>query len=243
MEELNAYLQKMGCVGTHFLNPHGYHHPEHVSTAYELCLLTKKALEIPKFREIVGKQFYRISQKPELELRQTNMLMRPGKHFYAKAIGVKTGFHRMAQNNLVAAAEDQGRTLIAVVLGCPKSDDRYRDARVLFESAFAEEKIENILVPKGQTYKKSLEGAKLPLIGVVASAIVISFYPAETPKLKGFVHWDQLSLPIHQGQRVGVIKVIDELGLELASQELLAQDRVDATFFFRLKRQWKRLFG
>ncbi len=243
MEELNAYVRKIGCVDTSFLNPHGYHHPEHISTAYELSLLTKKALEIPKFREIIGKQVYRTAQKPDVELRQRNKLMKPGEHYYPKAIGGKTGFHSMAQNNLVAAAIDQDRTLIAVVLGCPKSDDRYRDAKVLFEAAFAEEKIESILVSREQVYTKNIEGAKRPLAASVVNPLAISFYPAETPKVKGFVYWDELSLPIRMGQKVGEIKVIDEQGMELGRQELFAQGSVDPTFFFSLKRYWKRLFG
>jgi D-alanyl-D-alanine carboxypeptidase (penicillin-binding protein 5/6) len=243
MEELNAYVRKIGCVDTSFLNPHGYHHPEHISTAYELSLLTKKALEIPKFREIIGKQVYRTAQKPDVELRQRNKLMKPGEHYYPKAIGGKTGFHSMAQNNLVAAATDQDRTLIAVVLGCPKSDDRYRDAKALFEAAFAEEKIESLLVSKEQVYTKNIEGAKRPLTASVATPLAISFYPAETPKVKGFVYWDELSLPVRMGQKVGEIKVVDEQGTELGRQELFSQGSVDPTFFFSLKRCWKRLFG
>ena len=243
MDELNAYVRKIGCVDTFFLNPHGYHHPEHMSTAYELSLLTKKALEIPKFREIIGKQVYRTAQKPDLELRQRNKLMRPGEHYYSKAIGGKTGYHSMAQNNLVAAAVDGDRTLIAVVLGCSKSDARYRDVKALFEAAFAEEKIDSILVTTEQTYMKVLEGAKQSLVASVGNPLAISFYPAETPTIKGFVYWDQLSLPIRLGQRVGVIKVVDEQGTELVQQELFATNQIDATFSFRFKKFWNSLFS
>lgn len=242
VEELNAYLQKMGCVKTRFVNPHGYHHPEQVSTAYELCQLTRKALMIPKFREIVGKQAYRTSQKPELELQQTNRLMRPGEHYYPKAIGVKTGFHSQAQNNLVAAAQEEDRTLIAVVLGCPKSDDRYRDAKALFEEAFKEQKVENVLVTPGQIYKKNVEGAKSVLTASLKTALKISFYPSEMPKVKGFVYWDALSLPIQAGQRVGEIKLLDETGEELGRQELFAREKVSPTFFFTIKRFWTKLW-
>jgi hypothetical protein len=81
------------------------------------------------------------------------------------------------------------------------------------------------------------------LIASVAGPLVISFYPAETPQIKGFVYWDELSLPIRGGQRVGEIRVIDERGELLGSQALLAREPVHATFFFFLKQQWKRLFG
>jgi D-alanyl-D-alanine carboxypeptidase (penicillin-binding protein 5/6) len=242
MHEFNAYIQKMGWTRTFFVNPHGYHHPEHKTTAYELGLMAQKALQFPKFREIVAKTVYKTSQKPQLELKQRNQLMRQGDHFYPKAIGVKTGFHNKAQSSLVAAAVDQGRTLIAVVLGAPTSDDRYRDARTLFEAAFAEEKVESVLVTQGQVYQKSLEGAKCVLVASVATPLIISFYPAETPRVKGFVHWDSIVLPLQPGQKVGHIAVVDDQGRELGRQDLWAQNKVPRTFGFVLKSFWKRVF-
>ncbi len=89
---------------------------------------------------------------------------------------------------------------------------------------------------------KALEGAKRSLVASVGSPLAISFYPAETPNVKGFVYWDELSLPIRLGQRVGVIKVFDEQGTELGRQELFAKHRVDPTFFFSIKSWWKKLF-
>jgi len=241
MEQLNAYVRALGCTRTQFVNPHGYHHPEHVSNAYELCLLTKKALQIPKFCEIVAKPFYKASQN--IEFKQRNKLMRPGEHFYPKAIGVKTGYHSSAKNNLVAAASHDDRTLIAVVLGCPESDDRYRDARALFDAAFKEEKIEILLVSNDKIYLKQIEGAKSQLEASLFNPLVISFYPSEMPHVRGFIYWDALSLPIRAGQKVGTIQVQDEDGKEIISQALLAQKPVDATFFFALKQHAKRVLN
>lgn len=245
MEELNQYIQTLGCQDTHFRNPHGYHHPQHVSTAYDLAFLTQRALRNAKFRELVSKQVYlkpKTNKQPAQEIKQWNGLIREGKHFYSKAIGVKTGFHSFAQNTLVAAAEDQGRTLIAVVLGCPKSNDRYNDAKTLFEAAFAQKKIENILAPAGQAYSKILEGAKSKLLAVLSTPLSVSFYPAEEPKVKAFIHWNTLCLPIRKGQKVGEIHAIDERGTLLAKEELFAKENVSATFIFSLKQKWNRLF-
>lgn len=243
MQELNAYFQKIGCPNTRFVNPHGLHHPDHVTTAYELALITQKALQIPKFREVVGKLVYRTSGPHELELKQSNKLLRPGEYYYPKAIGVKTGYHGLAQSNLVAAAVDGGRTLIAVVLGCPKKDDRFRDAKLLFEAAFAEKKVDAVLVAPSEVYKKSVEGAASELTASVAEPLAISFYPAETPKVKGFINWSEIRLPVQMGQKVGEIRVLDERGVELGCKNLVAQNKVSPTFLFRLKSFWKRLFA
>ena len=50
-------------------------------------------------------------------LLQSNRLLRQGKYYYAKAIGVKTGYHAKAKSTFIAAAKSGDRTLIAVLLG------------------------------------------------------------------------------------------------------------------------------
>ncbi len=57
VEELNAYVKTLGCLNTSFCNPHGLHHPDHKTTAYDMCLIAKKALHHPKFREVVAEEF------------------------------------------------------------------------------------------------------------------------------------------------------------------------------------------
>ncbi len=86
LEEMNQYLRNLGCKNTQFRNAHGLHHPEHFTTAYDICLIAKKAIQIPKFREIVSKTSYlkpKTNKQKETELRQFNQLLRPGKYYYA----------------------------------------------------------------------------------------------------------------------------------------------------------------
>lgn len=122
VNELNDYLrQEIGCSDTHFSNPHGIHDKTHYSSAYDLCLIAQRALKLPKFREIVSKVVYecpKTNKRPAMEIRQFNALLKKGKHYYPHAIGIKTGYHSNAMHSLVAAAEQNGRTLIAAVLGC-----------------------------------------------------------------------------------------------------------------------------
>src|SRR5690606_37302020 len=54
LEELNEYMRSLGCHSTFFNNPHGLHHQEHCTTAYDLALITRRALQHPKFCEIVS---------------------------------------------------------------------------------------------------------------------------------------------------------------------------------------------
>lgn len=153
MLELNAYLRDLGCTRTRFLNPHGLFHPHHVTTPKDLALIARRAMAFPIFREIVASTFY---LKPPTNLqratlwRQTNRLLRKGPFFYAKAIGIKTGYTRLAKHALVAAAGHENRTLLAVLMGGPSAGAIYADAIALFESIFQEPVIERVLLQPGE---------------------------------------------------------------------------------------------
>lgn len=245
IDEMNQYVRSLGCQNTCFKNPHGLHHPEHRTTAYDICLITKKALKIPKFREIVSKISYmkpKSNKQPLTEIKQHNPLVKEGKHYYPKAIGVKTGFHSAAGNCLVAAAEHEGRTLIAVAFGCEKRHARYEDAVRLFETAFAEKKERKRFLGPEQIFSHDVAGSKIPLRAALAQEIAIEYYPAEEPSCKAFVHWEMTKLPIRKGQKVGEIRLVDQEGNLLQKQDLAALQEVKGTFFFVLKEKFNEIF-
>jgi D-alanyl-D-alanine carboxypeptidase (penicillin-binding protein 5/6) len=236
---MNGYLKELGCQNTQFQNPHGLHHLAHVTTAYDICLVTRRALGLPKFREIVSKPFYMkpgTNKQGPAPIRHTNPLLKEGPFYYPKAIGVKTGFHSHAKNTFVAAAEHEGRTLIGVLLGCAKREDRYQDAIRLFEAAFAESKEESCFFPSGYSFFKELEGAVIPLQAILAEDLKIAYYPSEEPSPRAFIHWEVPSLPIDEGARVGEIHLIDERGALLQKKDLYAKQQVKERFLFWLKR-------
>jgi D-alanyl-D-alanine carboxypeptidase (penicillin-binding protein 5/6) len=108
---------------THFANAHGLHHAEHYTTAYDISLMTLEALRYDTFRRIVATKQYRnpaTNLSPERRFYNTNALLSNWKYIgytYASAIGVKTGSTPEAGQCLVSAAVENGRTLLAVVLG------------------------------------------------------------------------------------------------------------------------------
>ena len=60
-EMMNNKAKELGLVNTHFVTPHGLDASEHYTTAKELALLTNYALNIPKFKEIVGIKSYNLT--------------------------------------------------------------------------------------------------------------------------------------------------------------------------------------
>jgi len=235
MADLNQFLHEKGFKNTTFNNPHGLHHEQHKTTALEMAKITSMAFRNPLFREIVSTQTYEkpaSNLQPAVTLRQFNRLIMPGKYHYSKAIGGKTGHTARAGFTLAAAAEHGGRTLVVVLLGCKEADDRYRDAKILFEAAFNEKKvIRTLLTAEHDRFQLPIKGAKQSLQAKMAADLKIGYYPAEEPQLKSVVEWVVSQLPIEEGQAVGQLVLYDNEGRRLAYQPLVALNRVEATFW------------
>ncbi len=240
IDEMNLFLKKIGCENTHFMNPHGLHHPDHYTTAYDLALIAKKALESAFFREIVSSLAYvypQTNRSKEKRISHNNRLIKQSSEFYyPNAIGIKTGYTKYARNTLIAAAEKEGRELIAVILGAATKKQRYQNAIKLFETAFKEEKKQHVVVLKDRMFLKSLDGAKTKLKAHVKDDMLISYYPSEKPEnIKAYIHWNEQKLPIEKNQPVGIIFVLSSEREVLAEKKLYSAENVTKTFFRALK--------
>ncbi len=130
---MNEKAVELGLTDTHFVNPHGLDADEHYTTAKELALITRAALENPTFRSICGTERKSIPMqgvKGKRLLLNHNKMLRT----YDGAIGVKTGFTKKTGRCLVSAAERDGVTLIAVTLGAP---DDWRDHTAMLDYGFS----------------------------------------------------------------------------------------------------------
>ena len=239
MEDVNDYLKKIGCKNTHFNNPHGLHHPAHMTTAYDLAVMAKEGLKDPIFKQIVSTVRYTAAQTNlefERTFTQTNQLLKKGPFFYQKAIGVKTGTTQDAGKSLVAAAQNQDRILIAVALGCkgPRSD-LYQDIIKMFDTAFNEIKMRRTLLLEGeQRLTSRVPGANAPLKTYLLEDLAYDFYPSEEVPVKVTLNWKIPPLPIKQGECVGTLRIIDEQGNILNQMPLLALKDLRQTFLHRI---------
>ena len=131
-EKMNMRAEALGATASHFTNPHGLHNPHHFTTARDLALIARVAMQQPLFREIVATPEIGMARGDEwVVLKNHNKLlaMLPG------CIGVKTGYTHPAQQVLVSSAIRAGREAISVVMHSDKPGI-WNDSKTLLEHAF-----------------------------------------------------------------------------------------------------------
>ena len=127
VERMNQRAQELGCQNTHFANTTGLTQSGHYSSAYDLYLITRQAMQYDEFMTMVNTKSYEIppTNKTEEErvLHSTNALIsnwRLAGYLYSGAQGIKTGSTDAAGQCLVSSAVRGSRTLISVVLGAER---------------------------------------------------------------------------------------------------------------------------
>ena len=127
VDRMNAKARELGCENTHFMNPHGYHDSQHYTSAWDLYLITKAALEHPMFMTVCDASSHIVpatNLSPERQLNNTNFLIRSGREYYNPDVhGVKTGSHSQAGNCLVSTAQHASMDLLCVILGADRIQD------------------------------------------------------------------------------------------------------------------------
>lgn len=240
MTGLNNYIKSLGCKETHFTNPHGLHHPKHITTPYDMAIITREAMKNSTFRELAAAlKFIRpkTNKQESIVILQKNRLLRSGRYYYPKAIGVKIGYTSIAKHTIVAAAKQDDRELIAVLMKCNDAGEMYHDAIKLFDAAFNQAKVQKIVLQAGpQKYTCQLKGADKPLKTYSKENLAFEFYPAEEPAIKCYLQWLPLKTPIMKDQVVGELQLKSQ-GSLIQKTPLFAQEDIQETWL-----QWMHNF-
>ena len=137
VEKMNAKAKELGMEDTNFVNGTGLDDEpsaaEHLTSAYDIALMSRELLlhhpDIKKFTTI----WMDTVRNGSFGLANTNKLVR----FYEGTTGLKTGYTSAAGHCLSASALRDGLELVAVVLHCPSSTDRFQSAKALLDYGFA----------------------------------------------------------------------------------------------------------
>lgn len=181
---MNQRAAALGMEDTHFVTPSGLDGEDaqglgHLSTAYDMALLARVALEDQAFRQLCSSPSLAVEfAEPVKRVTYTNhnkLLTQ-----YQGCVGVKTGFTKEAGRCLVSAAERDGALLIAVTLNAPND---WQDHTALLDYGFS------------QVEPYQLAGGDVRLtVPVVGS-------PVEAVSLRGS-NGGEVTLPLGQGAQV-----------------------------------------
>lgn len=227
-----------GARDSHFMNPNGLNwrgQEAHLTTAYDLAVITREAMKNSTFRKIVGTVKYTIPATGKVKKRRlvnTNKCLWYKKPLtidssgekvtftpkYKGALGVKTGLTSTAGACLVGAVEKNGTELISVVLHSG-NDGRFLDTIRLWDYIFDNFYNTSPVVARGEdvgTVRVKM-GAKRSVIAEAEEEASITIREGEEkPDVEVKFEEKELEAPVMRGEKVGVIKVYREG--ELVSQ-------------------------
>ena len=129
---MNQTAKRLGATQSNFTNPHGLHNDNHYTTAYDLALITSKALSNPSFAKIASCKSYTAIEKTS-NIKRTWTNKNKMLFSFQDATGVKTGFTKKAGRCLVSSAKRNGMELICVVLN---EQNHYEVSKKLLNDAF-----------------------------------------------------------------------------------------------------------
>lgn len=132
VEQMNSKAKELGMNDTTFKNCHGIDEDGHVTSAYDIALMSRELLtkhpSITKYTTIYMDSL----RDGKSSLVNTNKLVRN----YKGATGLKTGSTSIALYNLSASATRNDLSLIAVIMKAPTSPIRFAEAQKLLDYGF-----------------------------------------------------------------------------------------------------------
>ena len=243
---MNNKATELGCLNTHFVNPNGVHNDNHYSTAYDLSLIGRYAMQFDEIMNIAKITQYTLPttnkyNKKDRIFNATNGLINKNNEYYYKyATGMKTGYTDKSGYCIVSTAKKDNVELMAVVLGSNTLEDRYEDCINLFNYGFENYAYKNLINANDIVNTIEVDGAtnETKSLNVLSkdSIDVLLKNSVDIQSIKPEIKInDNLTAPISSGDIIGTITYkIDDVEY---SSDLIAETNVEAsnleTFIFR----------
>lgn len=234
VKQMNEKAKELGMNDTTFKNCHGIDEDGHVSSSYDIALMSRELLmkhpDIKKYTTIYMDSL----RDGKSELVNTNKLIRN----YRGATGLKTGSTSLALYNLSASATRDDLSLIAVILKAPTTKDRFADATKLLDYGFANYSFKSF-AKKGDSIKeiqvsKSVSSSVSAILSQDAGTILKK--GEEGNIVQNITLPDTISAPVNEGDKLGEISY--SLNNEILSTvDIVAKNSVEKIDFFNMTKQ------
>lgn len=243
-EQMNEKAKEIGANQTHFTNPHGLYDPQHYTTAYDLALISRYAMQNPVFEEIVATGTKAVTWEGHDEkkwLSNANKLL----NMYDGCDGIKPGYTPETGRTLVGSATRNGWRVITVTLNC-RGD--WEEHKKMFDYAF------NLF----QVNRFAYQGMPMSTVRVQEGSemevpIGIDGEYAEVEPIHTQIHTSYevkveqpVKAPIEKGQQLGTV-VVHPDGMEAKEFPVIAMESVkyvkEPTLWSRFSDWVKETFG
>jgi len=221
-ELMNWKAKLLGCADTHFVTPNGLYDPKHYSSAYDLCLMARYAMQYPLFEQVVSTRKYTLNSRTIN--RQDLLIFNKSKFLkdYPGADGVKSGYIKQAGYCYVGSATRNGWRLISAVL---KSDNASRDTEALMDYGFAHFKpVKAVLASQTIEGPEVVGGARRTVL-VRTSMDVQVVIPKTGAKVSTKLVAQPVKAPVTAGSKVGTMIAMVN-GRAVASVDAIAAEDV-----------------
>ena len=230
VKKMNIKAKEIGMENTSFVTPSGLDDENHYSTAYDMALLGRYAVNDPVFRSVCSSKKATLSYgNPPYKrtLYNHNRLLES----YKYAFGIKTGFTKKSGRCLVSYAEKDGTGLVAVTLNAPND---WNDHKLMLDYGFSR--------LKRHVFKPSIPET-LPVVGGNVENLKLcceqfEYDSLEQRNLVQKVVIDKFAYaPIKKGDRLG--EVIGSTDICAAENiDVLEQKQEEKSFFQRIKERF-----
>ncbi len=202
--------KKLGANDTIFETPNGLDSENHHSTAYDMALITRYAIENEQFMKIINTKSYDCkSNLKSYVITNKNRLLNE----YNGANGVKTGFTGKAGQCFVGAAIRDDMQLISVVLasgwGNQGKEQKWKDTKKILNYGFDNYKYENIITKGQSTGDILVDRSKTEKVGTYfEESFMLPLNKDEKESIYiDYLKPDVIRAPVEQGQSLGKAKV------------------------------------
>lgn len=234
VQMMNDKAQNLGMKDTSFKNCHGLDEDGHVTSSYDIALMSKELLnnhpDITKYTTIWTDSL----RDGKSELTNTNKLIRS----YKGATGLKTGSTGLALYNLSASATRDDLSLIAVIMKAPSTKVRFAEAQKLLDYGFSTFSFKQF-GKKDETVKTLTvtKGARSSVEAILSQNSGTLLEKGKDKKVEqNLTLEDNVSAPITSGQKLGEVSFVLD-GQTLSTIDIVAKNDVERLNLFTMAKK------
>jgi D-alanyl-D-alanine carboxypeptidase (penicillin-binding protein 5/6) len=243
---MNKRAKELGMNDTNFMNANGLHEDGHVTSAYDIAIMSRELIKHQKIFDYISKYMVDVYIGKDNDVLRSLTNKNKMVRFYQGFIdGIKTGYTRQAMYCISVTGKKNNLRLISVIMGAPDVPIRTKEAKKLLDYGFAN--YSNYSVAKSGDVIAELpvsKGDKNNIKVVSNSEISVLIKKGEEKSVRNeIILPETVVAPIKKDQQIGQM-IIYKDDKELAKFSLVSNSDVNkSSFIVNLRKSLEYWFG